>query len=66
MRPPFKVEFWKPVDDIRTCRCYREFRGCRKSLLEAVANLRVGEVVRVRDALGTLLLSTDTDEDYGW
>jgi hypothetical protein len=30
---------------------------CRETYQEAVANLRVGEVVRVRDALGTVLLS---------
>ena len=42
--------------------CYSEFEAAEKAYHEAVANLRVGEVVRVRDAVGTLLLSTDANE----
>jgi len=38
------------------------FKAAKKAYQEAVANLRVGEVVRMRDAVGTLLLSTDADE----
>jgi hypothetical protein len=38
------------------------FEAAEKAYQEAEANLRVGEVVRVRDALGTLLLSTDEDD----
>jgi len=67
MRPPFKVELWKPVDDTpHLLAVYVSFQAAEKAYQEAVADLRVGEVVRVRDALGTLLLSTDADEDYGW
>jgi len=67
MRPPFKVELWKPVHDTPHLLAVRvSFEAAEKAYQEAVANLRVGEVVRVRDALGTLLLSTDTEEDYGW
>ena len=67
MTPPFKVELWKPVDDTPHLLAVRvSFQAAEKVYQKAVANLRVGEVVRVRDALGTLLLSTDDDEDYGW
>ena len=55
MRPPFKVELWKPVDDTPHLLAVTEsFEAAEKAYQEAVANLRVGEVVRVRDALGTL------------
>ena len=67
MKPPFKVELWKPVDDTPHLLAVRaSFQAAEKVYRKAAANLRVGEVVRVRDALGTLLLSTDEDEDYGW
>ena len=67
MRPPFKVELWKPVHDTpHVLTVTVSFEAAEKAYQEAVANLRVGEVVRVRDSLGTLLLSTDADEDYGW
>ena len=67
MKPPFKVELWKPIDDTPHLLAIRvSFEAAEKAYQKAVANLRVGEVVRVRDALGTLLLSTDEDEDYGW
>jgi hypothetical protein len=65
MRPPFKVELWKPVDDTPHLLAVTEsFEAAEKAYQEAVANLRVGEVVRVRDALGTLLLSTDEDDFF--
>ena len=61
MRPPFKVEIWKPVDDTPHLLAVTEsFEAAEKAYQEAEANLRVGEVVRVRD--GTLLLSTDEDD----
>ena len=63
MRPPFEVELWKPVDDSpHLLAVTASFESAEKAYLEAVADLRVGEVVRVRDAVGTLLLSTDADE----
>jgi hypothetical protein len=63
MRPPFKIELWKPVDDTPHLLAVTvSFEAAEKAYQEAVANLRVGEVVRVRDALATLLLSTDADE----
>ena len=61
MRPPFKVEIWKLVDDTPHLLVVTEsFEAAEKAYQEAEANLRVGEVVRVRD--GTLLLSTDEDD----
>ena len=64
MKPPFKVELWKPVHDTPHLLAVTEsFEAAEKAYQEAEANLRVGEVVRVRDALGTLLLSTD-EEDF--
>jgi hypothetical protein len=63
MRPPFKIERWKPVDDVPHLLAVKmTFEAAEKAYQEAVANLRVGEVVRMRDALGTLLLSTDEDD----
>jgi hypothetical protein len=63
MRPPFKVELWKPVEDAPHLLAVRaSFEAAEKAYQEAIANLRVGEVVRVRDAVGTLLLSTDADK----
>jgi len=63
MRPPFKIELWKPVDDTPHFLAITvNFEAAKKAYQEAVANLRVGEVVRMRDAVGTLLLSTDADE----
>jgi hypothetical protein len=38
------------------------FEAAEKAYQEAVGNLRLGEVVRLRDAVGTLLLSTDANE----
>ena len=65
MRPPFKVELWKPVDDTPHLLAVRvSFEAAEKAYQEAVANLRVGEVVRVRDAVGTVLLSTDEDDFF--
>jgi len=65
MTPPFKVELWKPVDDTPHLLAVTEsFEAAEKVYQEAVANLRVGEVVRVRDAVGTLLLSTDEDDFF--
>jgi hypothetical protein len=63
MRPPFEVELWKPVDDTpRLLAVTESFEAAEKAYQQAVANLRLGEVVRVRDAVGTLLLSTDANE----
>ena len=63
MRPPFEVELWKPVDDSpHLLAVTARFEAAEKAYQEAVADLRVGEIVRVRDAVGTLLLSTDADE----
>jgi len=65
MRPPFKVEIWKPVADTPHLLAVTEsFEAAEKAYQEAFANLRVGEVVRVRDSLGTLLLSTDEDDFF--
>jgi hypothetical protein len=65
MRSPFKVELWKPVDDYPHLLAVTEsFEAAEKAYQEAFANIRVGEVVRVRDALGTLLLSTDEDDFF--
>jgi hypothetical protein len=38
------------------------FEAAENAYQNAIADLRVGEVVRVRDGLGTLLLSTDEDD----
>jgi hypothetical protein len=63
MRPPFTVELWKPVDDKPHLLAITEgFEAAKNAYQEAIDNLRVGEVVRVRDGLGTLLLSTDEDD----
>jgi hypothetical protein len=63
MRPPFTVELWKPVEDKPQLLAVTEgFEAAKNAYQEAIANLRVGEVVRVRDGLGTLLLSTDKDD----
>jgi hypothetical protein len=63
MRPPFEVELWKPVDDSpHLLAVTASFEAAEKAYHEAFANLRLGEVVRVRDAVGTLLLSTDANE----
>ena len=65
MTPPFKVELWKPVDDTPHLLAVTEsFEAAEKAYQQAEANLRVGEVVRVRDAVGTLLLSTDEDDFF--
>jgi hypothetical protein len=65
MRPPFKVELWKPVHDAPQVVLVTEsFDAAEKAYQEAFANLRVGEVVRVRDALATLLLSTDENDFF--
>src|SRR6516225_2150700 len=59
MRPPFTVELWKPSDDTPHLLAVTEgFEAAETAYQEAVANLRVGEVVRVRDGLATVLLST--------
>ena len=63
MRPPFTVELWKPVDDKPHLLAITEgFEAAENAYQNAIADLRVGEVVRVRDGLGTLLLSTDEDD----
>ena len=63
MRPPFTVELWKPVDDKPHLLAITEgFEAAKNAYQEAIDNLRVGEVVRVRDGLGTQLLSTDEDD----
>jgi len=62
MKPPFKIELWKPVDDTPHLLAVTvSFEAAEKAYQEAVANLRVGDVVRVRDGLGTVLLSTDVE-----
>jgi hypothetical protein len=63
MRPPFEVELWKPVDDSpHLLAVTASFEAAEKAYQEAVANVRLGEVVRVRDAVGTLMLSTDAND----
>ena len=65
MTPPFKVELWKPVNDTPHLLAVTEsFEAAEKVYEAAVANLRVGEAVRVRDAVGTLLFSTDEDDFF--
>jgi len=63
MRPPFRIELWKPSDDEpHLVAATASFETATLAYQEAVANIRVGEVVRMRDAVGTLLLSTDCDD----
>jgi len=65
MKPPFKVELRKPVDDTPHLLAVTEsFEDAVKAYQKALVDIRVGEVVRVRDALGTLLLSTDEDDFF--
>jgi hypothetical protein len=46
MRPPFEVELWKPVDDTPHLLAVAvSFEAAEKAYQEAVANLRLGEVV---------------------
>ena len=49
MRPPIEVELWKPVDNTRHVLAVTvSFEAAEKAYQEAVANLRLGEVVRLR------------------
>ena len=60
MKPPITVEFWTHGNP-HILEVAMSLPAAERVYSEAVAKLRRGEIVRVIDATGTLLFSTDTE-----
>jgi hypothetical protein len=59
---PFKIEVWSADGTSRLLNMTVSLNAAERVYQEALANLRTGETLKVRDANGALLLSSDTSE----
>jgi hypothetical protein len=56
---PFKIEVWGADGSSRILNMTVSIDAAKRVYQEALANLRAGETIRVRDATGVLVLSSD-------
>jgi hypothetical protein len=61
MRPPYRIELWSNGNS-QILNVTMSVEAAERVYNESVANLRSGETIRVRDAAGALLLSTNPTE----
>jgi hypothetical protein len=61
MRPPFKVELYDTNGNAQIFGMTTSLEAARRVYDEAVAKLRTGEVIRVRDSAGALIFSSDSN-----
>jgi hypothetical protein len=62
MTPPYKIEFYDANGCAHILNVAWSFEAAEQVVREHVAELRLNEVIRVRDASGTLVLSSDPTE----
>ena len=62
MRPPFEIELWSADGNSQLLNVTMSVDAAQRVYQEAAAKLNVGEIVRVRDAFGTLIFSTNPAE----
>jgi hypothetical protein len=62
MKPPFKVSLWTADGNAQLLNVVMSVETAQRVFDEAVAKLGTGEVIRVRDARGALVLSSDQTE----
>jgi hypothetical protein len=56
---PFKIEVWSADGNSRILNMTVSIDAAQRVYQEALANLRTGDTIRVRDANGALVLSSD-------
>jgi hypothetical protein len=61
MKPPYRIELWSGGDS-QLLNVTMNLPAAERVCRESIPNLRIGEVIRVRDAAGALVLSTDPTE----
>jgi hypothetical protein len=59
---PFKIEVWSADGNSRILNMAVGIEAAQRVYQEALANLRTGETLRIKDANGALVLSSDTSE----
>jgi hypothetical protein len=62
MTPPYKIEFYDANGSAHILNVAWSFEAAEQVVREHVGELRLNEVIRVRDASGTLVLSSDPTE----
>jgi hypothetical protein len=62
MTPPYKIELYDANGNAQLLNVAWSFEAAEQVVREHVAELRLNEVIRVRDASGTLVLSSDPTE----
>jgi hypothetical protein len=62
MTPPYKIEFYDANGSTHILNVAWSFEAAEQVVREHVGELRLNEVIRVRDASGTLVLSSDPTE----
>ena len=59
---PFKIEVWSADGNSRILNMTVSIDAAQRVYQEALANLRTGETLRVKDASGALVLSSNSSE----
>ena len=62
LKPPFKVEYWDARGNSRIINHVVSLEAARRVYEETAPRLDTGECVRVRDARGALVCSSDPNE----
>ena len=62
LKPPFKVEYWDARGNSRIINYVVSLEAARRVYEETAPRLDVGECVRVRDARGATVCSSDPNE----
>ena len=57
--PPFKIEVWSADGNSRILNMTVGMEAAKRVYDEAIAKLNTGDVVRVKDAKGQIVLSSD-------
>jgi hypothetical protein len=61
MKPPYRIELWNGGNS-QLLNVTMSLPAAERVCQESLPNLRAGEVIRVRDAAGALVLSTDPSD----
>ena len=61
--PPYKVEVWGADGSSRILNMTVSINAAQRVYQEALATLRTGETIKIRDASGALVLSSDTSDE---
>jgi len=61
--PPYKIELWGTDGSARILNVTVSIDAAKRVYQEAPGQLRTGETIKIRDASGALVLSSDTSDE---